>query len=338
MGVIGAAASCIARAVLIPLIAAVIATCGSTPTVFAQAWKPDKPIEIIIPGGAGGGPDRTARVMQKIWRDSGTVNVPINVVNKAGGGGNLAYTYLNQVAGDGHYLATMTPTLLTNHILGISPFNYTDFTTLSVLTSEYIAFAVNAESSIRSGNDLIERVRKNPDSVSFAIATSRGNGNHIALALVMKAAGIDATKLKIVLFKASIDATTAMMGGHVDAVATPASTYYPVMGTGKVRIIAIAAPARVGGQYAAVPTWKEQGINVVMPSFRTLIAPRGLTPAQTAFWDNAIARLTRSDAWKKELDETERDSVYMNSVDSRKFLDAQYAQYKAILTELGLVK
>src|SRR5205085_879787 len=229
MGVIGAGASCIARAVLIPLIAAVIATCGSTPAVFAQAWKPDKPVEIIIPGGAGGGPDRTARVMQKIWR--------------------------------------------------------------------------------ASGKDLIERVRKNPDSVSFAIATSRGNGNHIALALVMKAAGIDATKLKIVLFKASIDATTAMMGGHVDALATPASTYDPVMGTGKVRIIAIAAPARVGGQYAAVPTWKEQGINVVMPSFRTLIAPRGLTPAQTAFWDNAIARLTRSDAWKKELDETERDSV-----------------------------
>src|SRR6185295_4694761 len=103
----------------------------------------------------------------------------------------------------------------------------------------------------------IERLRANPESVTFAFGTSRGNANHIAISLVAKAAGVDPRKLKVVLYKASIDATTALMGGHVDVVATPISTYAPVMGTGKVRVIGVAAPQRIGGQFAAAPTWKE---------------------------------------------------------------------------------
>lgn len=315
-----------------------IATYSALASAASPAWKPEKAVEFIIPGGAGGGQDRTARIIQKFMQESGMVTTPVAVVNKTGGGGNLAYTYLNQFPGDAHYMATATPTLLTNHILGVSPLNYTDFTPLTVLYGEYVGFAVNAEGPIKTGKDLIERVKKNPESVSFAFGTSRGNANHIAIALAMKAAGVDAGKLKIVLFKASIEATTALMGGHVDVVATPTSTYAPVMASGKLRIIAIAAPQRISGQFASAPTWKEQGLNIVAPSYRMIIAPRGLNPGQLAFWDNAFARLAQSEVWKKELDANEWDDTYMASADSRKYLDAQYAQYKGILVELGLVK
>lgn len=315
-----------------------IATYSAWAAAAAPAWKPEKAVEFIVPGGAGGGQDRTARIIQKLMQDSGMVATPVSVVNKPGGGGNLAYTYLNQFAGDGHYMATATATLLTNHILGVSPLNYTDFTPLSVLYGEYIGFAVNADGPIKTGKDLIERVKKNPESVSFAFGTSRGNANHIAIALAMKAAGVDAGKLKIVLFKASIEATTALMGGHVDVVATPMSTYAPVMASGKLRIIAVAAPQRISGQFAGAPTWKEQGLNVVAPSYRMIIAPKGLNAGQLAFWDNAFAGLAQSEAWKTELDANEWENTYMAGADSRKYLDARYAEYKNILTELGLVK
>jgi len=304
----------------------------------APGWKPEKPIEFIVPDSAGGGQDRTVRVIQKILQDNGLVTTPINIVNKPGGSGNLAYTYLNQFPRDGHYLAIATATMLTNHVLGLSQFSYTDFTPVAILYGEYIGFAVNADGPIKTGKDLVERLKKNPDSVTFAFGTSPGNANHIGIASVARAAGIDPRKLKIVIYKASIDATTALMGGHVDVVATPTSTYAPVMGTGKVRIVAIAAPQRIGGPFASAPTWIEQGVNVVAAGYRMLIAPKGWNAAQIAFWDNALARVAQTEAWKNELAANDWENNYMNSADSRKYLDARYDEYRKILVELGLAK
>ena len=315
---------------------------GATAALNAPAatpgWAPDKPVEFIVPDSAGGGQDRTVRILQKLLQDNGLVATPINIANKPGGSGNIAYTYLNQFPRDAHYLAIATATLLTNHVLGLSPFSYADFTPVAILYGEYIGFAANADGPLKTGKDLVERLRRNPESVTFAFGTSPGNANHIAIAMVAKAAGIDPRKVKTVIYKASIDATTALMGGHVDVVATPTSTYAPVMGTGKVRIIGIAAPRRIGGQFASAPTWNEQGVNAVVSGYRMLIAPKGWSAAQTAFWDHALARVTQSDAWQKELAANEWESNYMNSADSRKFLDGRYDEYRRILLELGLAK
>ncbi len=303
----------------------------------AQGWKPEKNVELIVPGGAGGGQDRTARIMQKIMQ-AGLVPTTVTVSNRPGGGSNVAYTYLNQYTGDGHYLASATATLLTNYILGTSPLNYTHFTPVSVLYGEFIGFAVKADGPFKTGKDIIERMRTAPDSVAFAFGTSAGNANHIGIALALKAAGVDPVRIKTVVFKASIEATTALMGGHVDVVATPMSTYIPVLGTGKIRIVAIAAPQRVGGQFAGVPTWAEQGYNAVMPSFRMYIGAKGLDARQLRYWDGVFAKLAVSPDWKKELADNEWQSSYMNSADTRKYLDAQSASYRKILTELGLAK
>lgn len=303
----------------------------------APAWKPEKNVEIIIPGGAGGGQDRTARIMQKIMQE-GLVPTSVAVINKPGGGGNIAYAYLNQFAGDGHYLATATATLLTNHILGVSPLNYTHFTPVSVLYGEYIGFAVNASGPFKTGKELVARMKSAPDSVAFAFGTSRGNANHIGVALAMKAAGIDPARVKVVIYKASIEATSALMGGHVDVVATPMSTYLPVLDSGKIRIVAIAAPRRVSGKFADVPTWKEQGYDAVMPSYRMFIAAKGLGAQQLNYWDGVFARLAKSAEWQKELAANEWQGSYMNSAESLKYLEARHSEYRKILTELKLAR
>ena len=317
--------------------AILIGTAAATAHAAAPAWQPHKNVEIIVPGGAGGGQDRTARIMQKIMQE-GLVPVSVTVTNKPGGGGNIAYTYLNQFIGDGHYLATATATLLTNNILGISPLNYTHFTPVTVLYGEYIGFATNAAGPLKTGKDLIARLKNAPDSVTFAFGTSRGNANHIGIALALKAAGIDPARIKVVVYKASIEATTALMGGHVDVVATPMSTYLPELESGKLRIIAIASPQRVGGRFSGVPTWKEQGYDAVMPSYRMFIAARGLSVPQRHYWDGVFAKLAKSEVWQKELAANEWQDSYMNSAESVKYLDARYAEYRRILTELKLAK
>lgn len=304
----------------------------------ADAWQPTKNIEIIIPGGAGGGQDRTGRVIMDILQAKGLVKASMSLANRPGGGGNLAYTYLNQFNGDAHYLATATASLLTNNILGLSLINYTHFTPVSVLYGEYIGFAVKSDGPFKTGKDIIAKMKSAPESVTFAFGTAIGNANHIAIALALKAAGIDAARMKTVVYKASIEATTALMGGHVDVVATPSSTYAPVMDSGKIRVVAISAPQRIGGQFSSVPTWREQGVDTVMPSFRMFIGARGWTPQQVRFWDAALGALAKSPEWKKELDANEWRDQYLNSADSRKYLEARYNEYHKALTELKLAK
>ena len=311
---------------------------GIAGSAWCADWRPEKSIEVISGVAAGGALDIMARAMQKIWQDKHAFNQPVTVVNRPGGGSAVAWSYMNQRPGDGHYLAVTSATLLTNSITGSNPLNHNDVTPLAQLLSEYIVFAVRADSPLKTGRDLVERLKKDPASLSFGIATSLGNPSHIAIAQVARSAGVDVRKLKVAVFTASPQAMTGVLGGHLDLLVANASGPTQQMQGGQIRALAIASPRRLGGAYASVPTWKEQGVNVVASFWRGVIGPKGMTPAQVAFWDAELARLAASDEWKKYLEAGQLESDYRNSRESKQFLDAEFAEHKAILAELGLAK
>jgi putative tricarboxylic transport membrane protein len=304
----------------------------------AQAWKPDRPVEIIIGTSPGGPQDRTGRLIQKILQEQKLVSAPVNVVNKPGGGGAVGLTYLGQHPNDGHYLMVNSVTLLTNQITGRSPLAYTDFTPLAVIGAEYVGVAVLADSAVRSGQDLAERLRKDPTAFSVSIGTAFGNATHLSYALAMRAAGVDIRKLKTVVFNSGGDAMTALLGGHVDAMASAPSTLLQHIKAGKVRMLAIVAPQRLAGDFAGIPTWKELGVNVTFELWRGLAGPKGMSRAQIQFWDDALGRMARTDEWKKQLAQYDMEDVYRNSADTARYWKAEYDEVKAVLTELGLAR
>lgn len=305
---------------------------------FAQSWQPDKNVEIVINTAPGSGQDATGRLIQKILQDRKAVNTSITINNKPGGGGVIAYSYLQQHPADGHFIAIASKSLLTNHISGRAPLTYSHMTPLAILFDEYIAVAVKADSPIKSGRELLDRMKKDPGTYSFGVATSLGNPNHQGVAMALKDAGIDLRKTKTPVFQSGGNAITALLGGHVDAVPGSVGLMRKYVEAGTVRLIAIASPKRLTGIFAATPTWKEQGANAIVSNWRGLIGPPNLSPAQTAFWDNALRQLTQSEAWKKELEENNWDNEYRNSAETRKYMEADYAELKAFLTELELVK
>src|SRR4030095_17039500 len=105
------------------------------PCVAQTAWKPEKPVEFVVLSSPGGGNDKTARLLQKIWRESKWLE-NVNVLNRPGGGGALAYTHVSQHPGDAHYIAVVRKGLLTNHILGRSTLPYTELTPLVQMGNE----------------------------------------------------------------------------------------------------------------------------------------------------------------------------------------------------------
>ena len=159
--------------------------CASFPA--AGQWKPDRPVEIVAPSGPGGTTDRTARVVARILTNHKLVDVPVNVVNKPGGSGTLGLTYINQHPGDGHYIVIATTGSISNHIMGLIPYNHSDFTSLAMLFDEYLAVSVKADSPLKSGTDLVSRLKASPDAVSFGISTSIGGANHTTLMVCLRA-------------------------------------------------------------------------------------------------------------------------------------------------------
>jgi putative tricarboxylic transport membrane protein len=304
----------------------------------AAQWKPERAVEIVAPSGPGGTTDRTARVVARILTTHKLVDVPVNVVNKPGGSGTLGLAYINQHPGDGHYIVIATTGSISNYIMGLIPYNYSDFTSLAMLFDEYLAVSVKADSPLKSGTDLVSRLKASPDAISFGISTSIGGANHTTLMVCLRAAGIDIKRLKTAVFPGGAASTLALLGGHVDAINTAPGNMSEHLKAGKLRTLAISSPKRIGGAFATVPTWREQGVPADSSSWRGLMGPKGLSAAQIAYWDRVFAALVKTEDWKKDLVDNFWDEGYADSGGARKRLDEEFAEYKAILIELGAAK
>ena len=311
-------------------------------TMFAASalaqWKPDKNVEIVVPSAPGGSNDKTARSIERIIHDQRLLAATLTVVNKPGGGNAMTMNYLNLHQNDAHYVMIGTPTILTNHIIGASNLNYTDFTPIVSLFNEYIVFAVKGDAPIKTGRDLAERLKRDPKSVSIGFATALGSHNHIAAGLLAKGIGADVRALKVVAFKGSSEAIAALLGGHIDLVTTAAGNVADQVEAGKLRIVGVAANQRLTGPFAAAPTWKEQGVNVVFGGWRSLMGPKGMTAAQLAFWEKLMAQVVAQPEWKNDLARNYLTDDFALSERFRADLKQDYASMKAVLSELGLAK
>jgi len=301
-----------------------------------RGWKPEKTIELISPSGPGAAVDLTTRELQRLLQALRIGDITVS--NKVGGGGAVAWAYLNGHSGDAHYLALTLGNLLTNSITGSHPLTYTDVSPIALLFTDYILFTVKSDSAIKSGTDLVTRLKKDPASVSIGIPTALGGLSHTATAAVMKSAGVDVRKLKMVVFSGAAAAATALLGGHVDVVASAAPALLPHIHAGTARGIAICAPQRQGGAVANVPTWKEQGMDGLVLNWRGVVGPKGLSAAQIAYWEDVLAQVTGSGEWKQHVERATAEPHFLRSADFRKFLDEQNAVLRSVLGELGMAR
>jgi|SRR5688572_5592950 putative tricarboxylic transport membrane protein len=314
-----------------------LALVGFVGTGWAQGWTPQRPVEIIVGFAPGGGNDRTARTLERILVANKIVPTNVSVVNKPGGSTSIAYSYVNQRPGDAHTLMIFGGTMLTNHITGSSPLNYTDFTAIASLFNEYHVFAVGAGSQIKTGKDLTDRLKNDPKSVTTGVAAIGAPG-HLSAGLLYRAIGGSAKDLRVVAFKGSSDAMTAVLGGHIELTPAPASIAMSHFAAGTLRLIAVAAPQRLPGALASIPTWREQGVELVYGPWRAILAPRGLTAPQVAYWESALRKVVETAEWKSDLEKTLGVHDFATGAQFRKELEKDYADTKAVLTDLGMAK
>jgi putative tricarboxylic transport membrane protein len=298
-----------------------------------------KPIELIAPASPGGGWDATARVLAAALQEEKIATVPITVVNKPGGSGVVGWNYMNQHAPDGHFVAMSSTVIHANELLGRTTMSVADITPIAMLTTEWHAVVVNKNSPVKSGKELMEKLKQDPASLSIGIGLGVGNDDYMSFMKAAKAAGVDVAKLKrLVIFPSGKELMVAILGGHVDVISTGLSEIVEQHRADKVRIVGISSPKRLEGADADLPTWDEQGIDGSFGHWRGLFGPKGMSAEQLKVWDGMIAKLVKTKAWKDGIAKNGWDDAYMPSAEYKAFLEKEAKSFRETFGELGILK
>ena len=325
----------------IPVMVLVLGICSVLSMADAGAqsgWKPAKPVEFVNPAAPGGSVDLMIRLTKKFAEDTKAFDVASNVIYKTGANGGIAMDYIAQAAGGNESLIAVSHTFLSHKLTGESRTDWRDLTPVGILFKEYHVIAVRADSRIRDGRDLIERLRQDPLSISFGFFGNPGNHLHLAAAIPLKAAGVDIRKLTTVPYRSGPEAITAVLGGHIDAALVSAVNTEQQVAAGKMRVVTQSGGKRLPGFLQQVPTWKELGVNVEYATAQGYAGPKGMSREAVAYWESLLARLSKEEEWNRNLARSMWDSTYMTGAQHRKYYEDEFAKVQAILNELGLVK
>jgi len=319
------------------LCATALAVAAPAPAV-AQQWKPTRNVEFLSGSAPGSASDGVLRSVERLLQEKKLIEVTTTVVNKPGGGGSIAWSALNQLPADGHHLSLIIGNLLSNQITGTSALAYTDLTCVAQLFSEYTAVAVRTDSPIKDAKDLMARLKADAASVSVSVGTAFGGSGHIALALAAQDAGGNPKRLKAVVFPGFSQGLTAVLGGHVDMVANPHSSFIGPMKEGKLRVLAVTSPKRLPGDFAKVPTWRELGVDADIEAFRAIAGPKGLGAPQIAYWEAKFRAVTETEEWKQLVERRAWAGGFAGPEGCRAGLKRQHDLMRRGLSELGLAK
>lgn len=301
-------------------------------------WQPDRNVALIVPSSAGGSLDNVGRTIQRMWDQLKLVPTSSTIINMAGGGHAIAYNFLNQRAGNPLFMSITSSTLHTSHINGRTKLSYRDFTPLTVMMTEYIAFAVRADSPLKTGKDLIEALRADPAKYSLALSSAVGGTHHISFGLPLLSGKVDIKKLRMVAFNSTGEAVTALLGGHVDVLSGGTVQIAPHVASGRMRLLAVTSAQRLPGVLASAPTWPELGFKGVFENWRGIIGTKDMQKQEIAYWDGVFGKIAVSPEFKDIAAKNQWEINYKNSAETRKFMEAEYRELKEVMEFLGLAK
>jgi putative tricarboxylic transport membrane protein len=301
-------------------------------------WTPDAALEIVAGTPPGGGLDRTARAILKTVEVERLLDVALQVKNVPGDGARKAWRYMDEHRGDPHVVSISHPNLTTDKLVGIADFDHRAYTPIAVLYTEYIAFAVRADSALRTAADVLERLHDDASAFRVALSTARGNPNHIALARVALHAGADPKAPVVRVFDSALDAVADVVAGNADVAAVTAASTFAALESGDIRVIAISAAERLAGTLAGVPTWRELGVDCVIGAWRGVTGAAGIGEAHVAFWERTLERAAATATWAAELERNGWSASYLSGAALHDFLDRERIDMAGALKQLGLLR
>ena len=309
---------------------AALAASGALPlSAFAAAN-----LKMMIPANPGGGWDTTGRALGKALQDSGAADT-VTFENKGGAAGALGLAqFVNSAKGDGNSLMVMGAVMLGGIITGKPPVSLSQATPIARLTSEYNVFVLPANSPFKSMAEVITQLKKDPGSVKWG-GGSRGSTEHIAAAMIAREVGVDPSKINYVAFRGGGEATAAILGGNVTLGGSGYSEFAEYITSGKMKPLAVTSDVRLKG--VAIPTLKEQGINVVLGNWRGVYGGPGISAEQRKALTDMVVKASKSKSWLEASEKNNWTAAVLTGPAFDKFVDDDFASLRATMVKSGMV-
>ena len=307
-----------------------VATLASA-TLGAQAY-PTKPIEVIVHTSAGSGGDIVSRTVAEIVRRDKLLPQPLQVVNRVGGSGVVAFTFFKTKRADPYYLLSVTGTLLAMAYRPDTNIGLENYTPVALMAVDPQTIMVPADSPYKSFKDLVEAARKSPETLVAATTSVQGTGRLLVYLIEKAAPGV---KFKFVTFKGGSEAVTSTAGGHTTFTTENLGEGLGFVEGKKLRVLAISSDKRLP-QVPDVPTLHELGFPITAGTIRGFTFTAGVPKEAVTAMEAALQKVHNSPDWKELAKRNIYEDVFMGSAQFTKYLAVRMEEYRGFYDAIGL--
>ncbi|MEL6563261.1 MAG: tripartite tricarboxylate transporter substrate-binding protein [Pseudomonadota bacterium] len=293
-------------------------------------------VHFLIPGGAGGGWDGTARGTGEALTGAGLVG-SASYENMSGGGGGVAIAHMieNAASLENTMMVNSTPIVIRS-LTGVFPQSFRDLTLVAGTIGDYAALVVNADSDLQSMDDLLAAYRADGDGFAIGGGSVPGGMDHLVAAMAMQAAGEDPTAFNYIPYDAGGAAMAGLLSGEIKALSTGFSEAVALAQQGEVRILGVTADERVDA-FADAPTMKEQGLDTTFVNWRGFFAAPGIPDAQLAAFQDALTKMYDTPEWEEVRARNGWVNIHNNGDEFRTFLEDQEKVIGDLMKTLGFL-
>jgi putative tricarboxylic transport membrane protein len=289
-------------------------------------------LRIIAPAAPGGGWDQTARAMQQVLQRSGIVRIaPVENIPGAAGTIGLA-RFIGAERGNGDAVMVSGLIMLGGIVMHDSAVTLGDVTPIARLTGEYEVIAVPAASPFKTLDDFIAAFKARPEAISWGGGSAGGTDQMLAW-LVAKAVGVEPRRVNYIAFSGGGESMPAIMGGQVSAGINGLDGFLPHLEAGTLRALAISSAERLPG--LDIPTLREQGVDVEIENWRSVVAPPGISAGDRSRLEATIGAMVRSPEWREALGRYRWLDRYLAGPPFAQFVAVEEKRVRGIMRELG---
>jgi tripartite-type tricarboxylate transporter receptor subunit TctC len=292
-------------------------------------------VQLIVPWGAGGGTDATARIIASLLEKE--LKQPFNVVNRTGGSGVVGHQAIASAPADGYTIGMITVEITMMHWVGLTPLKHTDYTPIGLVNADPSGVHVRVDSPYKSVKELIAAIKANPGKMK-ASGTGQGGIWHLAIAGLLKDQGVDPNALPWVPSNGAAPGLQDMVAGGVDVVPCSVPEARSMIDAGKVRALAI-MDANPPALYPNVPTLKKElGTDWAIAAWRVIAAPKGIPADVQKTLVTALKKVYDSKEYKDFMASRGFGVIWADPEGTTKFMAGSDASLGAALKAVGLAK
>lgn len=316
------------------VMAAIFATCIAGTPIYASEMEN---LHLLIPGGAGGGWDTTARGIGEALQKSGLVQT-VSYENQSGGGGGKAIAHLIETAAQNQdtLMVNSTPIVIRS-LSKVFPQSFRDLTPVAATIGDYGAFVVKKDSPYTSFTQVVEDYRKDPASVKVAGGSARGSMDHLVAAMAFKAAGGDARQVRYVAYDAGGKAMAGLLSGEAQVLSTGFSEALALAEAGEIRILAMTGEER-NAAASDVPTLKELGYDATFVNWRGLFGAPGLPEEKKQAFIATLEKMYSTPEWETVRSRNGWSELFRPGDEFNSFLEKQEQEVGELMRELGFLR